>query len=121
MCLRAISKRPFSGGRGIWVQKFFDEKLAGTRNVFLAVGTGRLIYDQSPKDRGRGAIHHLGIKVADLRGVWQRLQAEGLTSPHGLREQNGWRYVMIAAPDGILLELFEFDDPSAAVNRPGLK
>ena len=99
----------------------FDEKLAGARNVFLAVGTGRLhIYDQAPKDRGRSAIHHLGIKVADLRGVWRRLQAEGLTSPHGLREQNGWRYVMIAAPDGILLELFEFDDPSAAVNLNGL-
>ena len=103
--------------RHLGAKVFFDEKLAGTRNVFLAVGTGRLhIYDQAPKDRGRGAIHHLGIKVADLRGVWQRLQAEGLTSPHGLREQNGWRYVMIAAPDGILLELFEFDDPSAAVN-----
>jgi hypothetical protein len=27
---------------------------------------------------------------------------------------------MIAAPDGILLELFEFDDPSAAVNLNGL-
>jgi hypothetical protein len=29
--------------------------------VAAAVGTGRLrIYDQAPKDRGRGAIHHLG-------------------------------------------------------------
>jgi hypothetical protein len=54
-----------------------------------------------------------------LRGVWQRLQAEGLTSRHGLREQDGWRYVMVAAPDGILLELFEFDDPSAPVNLNG--
>ena len=97
-----------------------DANLAGARNVFLAVGTGRLhIYDQAPKDRGRGAIHHIGIKVADLRGVWQRLQAEGLASRHGLREQDGWRYVMIAAPDGILLELFEFDDPSAPVNLTG--
>src|SRR5262245_17442301 len=106
--------------RHVVAKFFFDEKLAGTRNVFLAVGTGRLhIYDQAPKDRGRGAIHHLGIKVADLRRAWQRLQAEGLTSPHGLREHNGWRYVMIAAPDGILLELFEFDDPSAAANLNG--
>jgi catechol 2,3-dioxygenase-like lactoylglutathione lyase family enzyme len=100
---------------------FFDANLAGARNVFLAVGTGRLhVYDQAPKDGGRGAIHHLGIKVADLRGVWQRLQAEGVTSQHGLREQDSWRYVMIAAPDGILLELCEFDDPSAAVNLNGL-
>ena len=43
---------------------FFDDELAGSRNVFLAVGTGRLhIYDQAPKDRGRGGIHHLGVKV----------------------------------------------------------
>jgi catechol 2,3-dioxygenase-like lactoylglutathione lyase family enzyme len=98
----------------------FDDELAGVRNVFLAVGTGRLhIYDQSPRDRGRGGIHHLGIKVANLRDVWRRLQAQGITSPHGLREQDGWRYVMISAPDGLLLELFEFDDPSAPANLIG--
>ena len=99
----------------------FDDRLAGSRNVFLAVGTGRLhIYDQAPGDRGRGAVHHLGVKVANLRDVWPRLQAQGITSPHGLREQDGWRYVMISAPDGILVELFEFDDPSAPANAdPG--
>src|SRR5262245_17743815 len=70
--------------RHLRAKVFFDAKLAGARNVFLAVGTGRLhIYDQASIDRGRGAIHHLGIKVTDLRGVWQRLQAEGLTSHHG--------------------------------------
>jgi len=30
-----------------------------------------------------------------------------------------WRYVMISAPDGVLLELFEFDDPSAPANVSG--
>jgi catechol 2,3-dioxygenase-like lactoylglutathione lyase family enzyme len=98
----------------------FDNELAGARNVFLAVGTGRLhIYDQAPRDRGRGAIHHLGIKVGNLRDVWRGLQAQGVTSPNGLREQEGWRYVMISAPDGVLLELFEFDDPSAPANVSG--
>jgi Glyoxalase/Bleomycin resistance protein/Dioxygenase superfamily len=88
--------------------------------MFLAVGTGRLhIYDQAPRDRGRGAIHHLGIKVGNLRDVWRGLQAQGVTSPNGLREQEGWRYVMISAPDGVLLELFEFDDPSAPANVSG--
>lgn len=97
-----------------------DHELAGSRNVFLAVGTGRLhLYDQAPRDQGRGAIHHLGIKVANLRNVWRRLQIEGITSPNGLREQDGWRYVMISAPDGLLLELFEFDDPSAPANVSG--
>lgn len=98
----------------------FDQELAGSRNVFLAVGTGRLnIYDQPPRDQGRGAIHHLGIKVANLREVWRRLQSAGITSPHGLREHAGWRYVMISAPDGLLLELFEFDDPVAPANVNG--
>lgn len=90
-----------------------DSVLAGSRNVFLGVGSGRLhIYDQAPRDAGRGAIHHLGLKVANLRKEWQRLQREGIESRQGLREHDGWRYVMIAAPDDILLELFEFDDPS---------
>lgn len=106
--------------RHLGAKVYFDDMLAGARNVFLAIGTGRLnIYEQSPRDRGRGAIHHLGVKVANLREVWRRLKAEGLTSPHGLREQDGWRYVMVSAPDGILVELFEFDDPSAPANASG--
>ncbi len=94
-----------------------DEILAGARNVFLSVGSGRLhVYDQPPRDSGRGAVHHLGVRVADLRAVWRRLQEGGITSPHGLREQPGWRYVMIAAPDNLLVELFEFDAADALVN-----
>jgi catechol 2,3-dioxygenase-like lactoylglutathione lyase family enzyme len=104
----------------IGAKVFFDDELVGSRNVFLAVGTGRLhIYDQPPGDRGRGAIHHLGIKVDKLRDVWLRLQEQGVSSPHGLREHDAWRYVMISAPDGVLLELFEFDDPAAPCNIGG--
>ena len=106
--------------RHIGAKVFFDEELAGSRNVFLAVGTGRLhIYDQPPRDQGRGAIHHLGIKVDKLHEVWRRLQEQGVSSPNGLREHDGWRYVMISAPDGLLLELFEFDDPAAPCNISG--
>ena len=98
----------------------FDGALSGSRNVFLAVGSGRLhIYDQPPRGQGRNAIHHLGIKVAHLKEVWQHLQSAGLTSPNGLRENGDWRYAMIAAPDGVLVELFEFDDPAAPVNLIG--
>ncbi len=98
----------------------FDQGLAGARNVFLAVGTGRLhIYDQAPRDNGRGAVHHLGVRVSDLRVVWGRLSATGVSSPNGLREHDGWRYVMISAPDGVLVELFEFDDPAAPANLSG--
>ena len=97
-----------------------DQPLAGTRNVLLAIGTGRLnIYDQAPKNQASGAIHHIGVRIRNLRDVWQRLQADGLSSPNGLREHDGWCYVMVAAPDNILVELFEFDDPSAGCNIDG--
>ena len=97
----------------------YDGVLAGARNVFIAVGSGRLhLYDQAPRDAGRGGIHHLGIRVRDLAQVWPRLQAAGVKSQSGLRTFDGWRYVMVSAPDNVLLELFEFDDPDAPVNRP---
>ena len=106
--------------RHMGAKVFFDNELAGSRNVFLAVGTGRLhIYDHPPGDRGRGVIHHLGIKVDNLHDVWRRLQDQGVSSPNGLREHDAWRHVMISAPDGLLLELFEFDDPAAPCNATG--
>lgn len=97
-----------------------DQMLAGSRNVLIGVGNGRInIYDQPPRDGGRGAVHHLGVRVPGLRAAWDRLQAAGLTSPNGLREMDGWRYVMIEAPDGLLVELFEFDDPDSVFNTDG--
>jgi hypothetical protein len=97
-----------------------DQALAGSRNVLLGVGSGRInIYDQPPRDRGRGAVHHLGVRVQGLRAEWVRLKAAGIMSPHGLREHDGWRYVMIEAPDNVLVELFEFDDPNSVFNRDG--
>jgi hypothetical protein len=57
--------------------------------------------------------------VAGLREPWALLQGDGITSPGGLREHDSWRYVMIEALDGILLEPFEFDVAAAAVNRTG--
>src|ERR1051326_589620 len=106
--------------RHLHAKVLLDQDLAGSRNVLLAVGSGRLnIYNQPPKDHGRGAIHHLGVKVGDLRQVWQRLQVDGVASRGGLREQDGWRYVMFSAPDNVLVELFEFDDPAAPANIVG--
>ena len=103
--------------RHLGARILFDGENAGSRNVMLGIGRGRLnIYDQPPRDQGRGAVHHIGVRVKDLRTVWARLRAEGIASPNGLREHDGWRYVMIAAPDNLLVELFEFDDPTAPFN-----
>ena len=106
-----------------WWQNYFGARVlfdgdnAGARNVMLGIGRGRLnLYDQAPRDNGRGAVHHIGVRVKDLKAVWADLQAKGLTSPKGLRNHDDWRYVMIAAPDDLLVELFEFDDPSAPFN-----
>lgn len=98
----------------------YDGVNAGARNVLIGVGRGRInIYDQPPRDHGRGTVHHIGIRVPDLRAAWTRMQADGLRSPSGLREHAGLRYVMIEAPDGLLIELFEFDDPGSPYNLDG--
>jgi len=87
-----------------------DMDLAGARNVFMRVGGGRLhFYDQSPKDTGRGPIHHLGIRTADIASVVESLAADGIALPKGIRDYGFWRYVMVPAPDGVLLEVFEVD------------
>ncbi len=106
--------------RHLGARILFDGDNAGARNVMLGIGQGRLnLYDQPPRDYGPSVVHHIGVRVNNLREVWARLQVEGITSPKGLREHDDWRYVMIAAPDQLLVELFEFDDPAAPFNIDG--
>lgn len=96
----------------------FDGRVAGSRNVLIEVGGGRInIYDQPPRGQGPGPVHHIGVRAKGLRDVWKKLAAEGVRSPNGIREYDGFRYVMVEAPDGILVELFEFDDPASPFNR----
>jgi catechol 2,3-dioxygenase-like lactoylglutathione lyase family enzyme len=85
-----------------------DLNMAGARNVFLAIGSGRLhFYDQPPKDRGKGAIHHIGIQTDDLEGLVGRMKARGLEFRKGISDFGFWKYVMVQAPDNVLLELFQ--------------
>ena len=87
-----------------------DGRLAGARNVFMRIGSGGLhLYDQPPRDSGRGAVHHIGIRSDDLRALVARMAAQGVRFRSGIREFGTWRYIMCAAPDDVLLELFEFD------------
>lgn len=86
----------------------FEGIVAGARNVLLKLGDGHInFYDQPPKDAGRGAVHHLGIRTNDLRALVAHMQAKGFEFPKGIREFEAGRYVMAMAPDGVLLEIFE--------------
>jgi catechol 2,3-dioxygenase-like lactoylglutathione lyase family enzyme len=97
----------------------WDGTFAGARNVFVRLGSGRLhFYDQPPRGHGRNAVHHLGIRVRGLRRLGERMRAAGLDVEDRLRRHPEGSYLMLEAPDGVLLELFEPDLaglPDAAV------
>lgn len=85
-----------------------DLNMAGARNVFLAIGQGRLhFYDQPPKDEGKGAIHHIGIQTDDLVGLAAHMKGKGFQFRKEISDFGFWKYVMVQAPDKVLLELFQ--------------
>ncbi len=85
-----------------------DLDMAGARNVFIAIGKGRLhFYDQPPRDVGRGAIHHLGIQTDDLEALVAHMKARGFHFHKAVSDFGFWKYVMIQAPDNVLIELFQ--------------
>ena len=107
-----------------WTEKLggevaFDGDFGGSRNVFMRVGEGRIhFYDQRPRDTGKGAIHHVGIRCDDLRELRRQLIKHGIELRSEIREFGSWRYLMCMAPDNVLLELFEAErdglDPELA-------
>jgi len=87
-----------------------DMDLAGARNVFMKVGRGRIhFYDQPPRLPGRGSIHHFGIQTDDIEGVIAKMKAGGIVFTKNITDAGFWRYIMVPAPDDILIELFEVD------------
>jgi catechol 2,3-dioxygenase-like lactoylglutathione lyase family enzyme len=85
-----------------------DLNMAGARNVFLAVGQGRLhFYDQPRRDEGKGAIHHIGIQTEDLGRLVAHMKAKGFQFRKEISDFGFWKYVMVQAPDNVLLELFQ--------------
>jgi predicted enzyme related to lactoylglutathione lyase len=85
-----------------------DLNMAGARNVFVAIGKGRLhFYDQPPKDEGKGAVHHIGIQTDDLEGLVARMKSKGFQFHKEISDFGFWKYVMVQAPDHVLLELFQ--------------
>jgi len=85
-----------------------DLDMAGARNVFLAIGKGRLhFYDQPPRGEGRGAIHHLGIQTDDLEALVAHMKTKGFRFRKEIADFGFWKYVMVQAPDNVLIELFQ--------------
>lgn len=88
----------------------YDGEFGNARNVFMRVGEGRLhLYDQKPRGLGPSAVHHLGIRSDDLAGLVARMRGLGHGFRTGIREFGSWRYIMTAAPDQVVLELFQID------------
>ena len=95
----------FFGGRVI-----LDLPLASARNVFMRIGSGRLhFYDQPPKTPGKGSIHHFGIQSDDIEGMVSKLKSGGIVFKKGITDLGFWKYIMVPAPDEILIELFQVD------------
>ena len=87
-----------------------DMDLAGARNVFMRIGTGRIhFYDQRPKHSLRGSIHHFGIQTDSIEEIVEKMKAKGITFTKGITDLGVWKYIMVPAPDDILIELFQVD------------
>ena len=50
------------------------------------------------------------MRTDDLRALVAHMRARGVAFRSEIREFGHWRYVMVAAPDDVLLELFEVDE-----------
>jgi len=90
-----------------------DEVLAGVRGVRLQIGQAFIqVYDQPPKGPRGGAVHHLGIETDDLAGLVGKMKSKGFVFRNPVREDKTFKYVMIAGPDDLLIELFECREPA---------
>ena len=99
--------RTMFGATVIW-----DEEAAGVRNVRMALGRAFVnLYDQPPKAPRGGAFHHIGIETDDLDALVAHMKANGAHFRNPVRDEPRFRYVMVAAPDDLLIELFECREP----------
>jgi catechol 2,3-dioxygenase-like lactoylglutathione lyase family enzyme len=86
----------------------FDAEVAGARNVMISIGSGAInFYDQPPKDSGRGVVHHLGIETDDIDALVEKMKSKGHKFRKPITDLGVLKYVMVAGPDNILIELFQ--------------
>jgi predicted enzyme related to lactoylglutathione lyase len=90
----------------------WDEVVAGARVVRVRVGDAFIeVYDQPPRTSRGGAFHHMGLETDDLDGLVRQMTKRGYEFQNEIREAPTFKYVMIAAPDNLLIELFECLEP----------
>jgi catechol 2,3-dioxygenase-like lactoylglutathione lyase family enzyme len=95
------------GARIVW-----DDIVAGVRGIRLQIGRAFIhVYDQPPRGARGGAVHHLGIETDDLDALVRHMVSQGQVLRNPVREDAGFRYVMVAGPDELLFELFECREP----------
>lgn len=96
------------GGTVVW-----DDVVAGVRGIRLQIGRAFImVYDQPPKAPRGGPFHHLGIETDDLAGLVARMKSLGFVFRKPIQEDKTFKYVMIAGPDDLLIELFECHEPA---------
>ncbi len=99
----------------------------GDTRIFLALGGQILVlgsfpegmFPAAPPEAGDGAyghgfgVAHLGLRVASVEAAVSELTREGIRilGPTQ-REPSGLRYAYVAAPDGVVIELTQYDDPA---------
>jgi catechol 2,3-dioxygenase-like lactoylglutathione lyase family enzyme len=98
----------------------WDASAAGARNVRLSLGAGHIqIYDQPPKAPRGGAMHHIGVETDDLEALVTRMKLAGFEFRNAIRDEPGFRYVMVSGPDDLLIELFQCHEPERwGIQRP---
>jgi catechol 2,3-dioxygenase-like lactoylglutathione lyase family enzyme len=85
-----------------------DLEMAGAKNVMISIGDGKInLYDQPPKDQGRGLMHHIGIETDDLEALVKHMESKGHRFRNQIKDLGTWKYVMVAGPDNVLIELFQ--------------
>ena len=105
----------------------------GDTRIFLALGGQVLVLGSfpsglspaAPPEAGDGAyrhgfgVAHFGLRVANVDAAIAELSASGvrvLSQP--VREPSGLNYAYVAAPDGVVVELTEYESPAQPLSGP---
>ncbi len=109
------------------VEVLRNENVYGQTNIFLALGGQILVLGCFPPDispaappaPGDGAythgfgVAHFGLRVRDIDAAVQELTERGVKVLGGpIHEASGLHYAYIEAPDGVVVELTQYESTS---------